>query len=231
MKRVDGIMSAKDWIADEFTSGDASRFVESLIVVPSQRYIVCCRVSNREQKANLVDQRLNLHRVISGGGGIVDRVIEHVGSGWDCGWLVEAALLARRTGAILVAESTDRFVRNLYFHSQCRPQLQATDQELQDLQLGTLGVRLMTWLSPNMPLSEVRRHQTRRGQQYKGRRGGRPASAAGHKKRRFARKLPVVQFYAWLAEPKTPRPIRWIAHQSGVPVETTRRWLNKYGTG
>jgi hypothetical protein len=62
--------------------------------------------NDQGQMANLRDT------TVRKGATVVAAPTAHVGPGWDPGWLVRAAALARRHGAVLVAETTDRFIRS-----------------------------------------------------------------------------------------------------------------------
>jgi hypothetical protein len=107
-------------------------------------------------------------------GAAVVGVIKHVGSGTDPCWLAWAAELAKQKGAKLLFESTDRAIRHANYHSIENSDAQARDCELQDLQFWTKGVALVTDLHPDASPAEVRSYQSKRGQRFKGNRGGRP---------------------------------------------------------
>lgn len=84
--------------------------------------------------------------------------------------------LAKRENATILAESTDRYIRNPGYHSKDMPDLQATDVDLRELTRWAEGVTLTTLLGPDAPPTEVRSYQQKRGQAAKGRKGGRPIS-------------------------------------------------------
>jgi hypothetical protein len=100
---------------------------------------------------------------------------------WDCRPGLRAAIRrAKKEGAIIVAESTDRFIRSKAFHTKNNPGAQPTQDEFLMLQRKADGVQLATILPPDTPWREVRGHQSRRGQNGKQRRGGRPRKEVGH---------------------------------------------------
>lgn len=220
----DDDLMPQSW-AGHLTPGDATRYIREFCIEDGTVCILCCRVSGRERKANLKDQDRSLRRPIIAAGGVVHSVVCHAGSGWDCEWLVEPARIAKRVGAILIAESTDRFVRNQDYAGDDSTDLRATDAELQELRRCTLGVPLMTWLPPNMSLSDVKSYQTKRGQFGKRDRGGRPGSKPGHKKRRRERMKTTMQFYNWLGAS-----LHETSRRTGVPVANVSRWFQRFGT-
>jgi hypothetical protein len=142
----------KDWkfvsVREEFKAGKASKYIKhcGTEIRRGDKVILCCRASGRMQNhtGNLADQEANLREQMERLGAIVVGVITHVGSGWEPYWLMRAAALAERHGAKLVAETTDRFIRNDLYHSRDRPNAQATEIELKRLRNETLGVLLST---------------------------------------------------------------------------------------
>src|SRR5690348_11341360 len=132
---TDEPMTAAEFAAIGLTPGDASRYIDRFQIMPGHTYVLCSRVSGGERRANLDDQDRNLRYQVTSRGGIAisDEFTRHVGSGWYPSWLVHAVELAKPLKATLLAESTDRFVRNLRFHSIDRPDVRATDAELQEL--------------------------------------------------------------------------------------------------
>ena len=138
--------------------------------------VLFCRVSEHPQQyhGNLADQEVNLiERADHFGVRIID-VVRCVGSGTDPCWLVVAAEKARQCNAKLFAESTDRLVRHPAYHSKTNPNAQAREPDLQDLQLWTAGVTLVSDVHPDASPHDVRSYQRKRGQRLKGNRGGRP---------------------------------------------------------
>jgi hypothetical protein len=219
--------SVAKWVDAQFTTGKASRVVRPFEVHPGDRLVLCVRVSNRERRRNLVDAEASLRRAVESAGGIVVGVMPHVGSGTDPFWVGAAALMAkRRRATVLLAESTDRFVRNKYYHSVDFPDVQATEAELKELARCAGGMPLMTLLHPDASPSEVRSYQSKRGQWAKRRKGGRPRSKRpGYKKLRKKEKLGLV---LWLH--RRDWPVREIAAKPmvSVPKSTVHEWIHKY---
>lgn len=156
--------------------GTASHHIRHAALSPGDKVILICRVSTCQQdrNGNLLDQRVNLQRIAEQAGATVVDVLAVAASGFNPDWLFPATVQAMRTGAILLAESTDRFIRNSEFHSAKRPNLQATERELRHLEILTEGVPLMTVLDPDSTPATVRSFQRKRGQSAKNSRGGRP---------------------------------------------------------
>jgi hypothetical protein len=162
-------------------AGKASKYIDPFQICPGDRFILCCRVSGREQKRNknCEDQATNLRQIVSENGGSIVDVVSHVGTGWDSCWLIYAANLAKLHDATLLAESTDRFVRSPLYHSAKMKDEQARRSDLEGLRFDTAGVRLMTHLHPDSEPRHVRSYQRKRGQQQKGNKGGRRKKKRG----------------------------------------------------
>ena len=137
---------------------------------PGDSVILCCRVSERAQRhnGNLDDQERNLREMAKHFGVHVIDVVRRVGPGTDPCWLVAAVEKAKRCNAKLFAESTDRFIRHPAYHSKSNPDAQAREPDLQDLQVWTAGVTLVTDLHPDASPHEVRSYQRKRGQRLRG---------------------------------------------------------------
>lgn len=163
------------------TAGKASSYILPFNISPGRRVILCLRVSRRAQRCagNLADQREALRAAVQRAGGVLVGIVLHTGHGTDPGWLAPAANLARLRGAMLLAESTDRFIRTPDYHSVDCPDAQAGEGDLARLAAVTEGCRLMTMLDPDAPPTKVRSYQRQRGQERKARRGGRGNRAAG----------------------------------------------------
>jgi hypothetical protein len=110
-----------------------------------------------------------------------------VASGWNEGRpsFEETIRLAREIGGVVIAESVDRFIRASHYWARHCPSAQPTEEELQALMDLADGVPLVTVLHPDTPWREVRSHQTRRGQRYRQRFGGRPRRTASRDDRRL----------------------------------------------
>lgn len=148
--------------------------------------VLYLRVSSHKQnwKGNLDSQEKNLRELMDSMGIEVVAVFRAEAFGWDCDRreLEEACRVAKEHGAIVLAETTDRFVRPRSYHSEKNPDAQPTPNNIDDLRISAQGVTLATHLHPDAPPAEVRAYQTRRGQRTKGRKGGRPKSRPGYKK-------------------------------------------------
>jgi hypothetical protein len=216
-----------------FKAGKASRFIRLFDLKPGDRVYLVLRVSNCERERNLIDQEVNLRRLVEAVGAIVVGVYRISISGRDPYWLGYAARQAQKLGAtVLLAESTDRFIRNRYYHSSKhnRKNLQATEKQLEELAYWTRGMKLMTHLHPDASPSEVRSYQSKRGQREKRRKGGRPKNrTAGYKKRRQEEKIGLV---LWLHRNNPQKwSVRRIAEKPmvNVPKSTVHEWIQKYG--
>lgn len=141
---------------------------------PGIKVVLCCRVSTDSQKQNLADQEAYLKRIVEDAGGVVVGVVSYAGWGSNPFWLEKAAAIARTFGAILLAETPDRFIRSEDYHPSKRPDAQATDDDFELLRLFVGNVTLMTIVPPNATPGEMRSQQTRRGKQETGSIGGRP---------------------------------------------------------
>lgn len=173
-------LTARQWLARRWAAGQASKYIRPFSIKPGDRVVLVVRVSGHSQhkNKNLDDQEAFLRRVVEEAGGVVVGVVRKVISGWvESNWLWRARCLAKRHDAIILAESTDRFVRHHGYRSNrpTRVNLQATDMDLQDLAYTTRGTVLMTYLHPDTSPKDVRSHQRKRGQWAKENPGGRPA--------------------------------------------------------
>lgn len=85
-------------------------------------------------------------------------------SGWhqDRHKLNHAIKLAKQRGAIVVAESADRFLRAHDYNTEKRPNAQPTVWEYERLVEAADGVSLVSILHPDRDWKRVRAHQTRR---------------------------------------------------------------------
>lgn len=159
--------------------GRASLLIEhaDTALVPGDKVILCCRVSERAQDHSGTLKRQERYARAE----MARREIEvvgvktHVGSGVDPSWLTSAAAQAERLGAKLIATDATRFIRHPgYTNRDQSPQ--ARDSELGDLKFATLGVPLVTLLHPDATSSECRAFETRIGKDAAGNSGGRPST-------------------------------------------------------
>lgn len=141
---------------------------------PGLRVVLYCRKSSYERqqrRRNLAEQASDLREEAERLGANVLAIFRC----WECSYeldyavdrstLVAAAEFARRHRAVLVAETTDRFLRH--------PEINRlpTVSQYEKLRRITGDVALATLVHPD---DDGRSHQTKRGQRAKGRRGGRP---------------------------------------------------------
>lgn len=215
-------VSVSEWAAKRWLTGKASKYIDPFNVKPGDRVYLAVRKSNWDVHENLQAQARHLRAIVESCGGIVVGTHQHVGSGFDCDWIGFAAGKARRAGAeVLLAECTDRFVRNHHYHSVERWRLQATDEDLRELAWCANGMRLMTHLHPDASPEEARAYQSKRGQQMKNRVGGRPiARRPGYKKRKRLNCRKGVRQAL-----KRGWSIRQIAARFRVPKSTVHRWI------
>lgn len=185
--------------------------------------IICVRVSRRCQQiaGNLDDQEKHLRRLAAEREVTVIEVVRHVGPGWDFSWLNSAITRAKECGAKLLAESVSRLVRSVRYHSVEDPDAQPSERQLELLRGLSDGVSLVTALDPNASPAEERAFQTKRGQTFKDRRGGRPPSKSpGYKLARRRKLKPIAR--QMRAEGAS---LGEIVKQTGVARSTVRYWV------
>jgi hypothetical protein len=218
---------ARTFFERDYITGKASRVIRPFNLKPGTRVLILARKSGRERGNNLCDQEANLREIVDDENAKVVGTFAYKGSGFDP-LVGAAAIRAKRLGAdVILAETTDRFVRNHSYHSSKRPALQATDRELASMARDAEGVPLMTHLHPDASPSEVRSYQSKRGQRYKRRKGGRPENrTAGYKKRRQEKKLGLVLWlhrHGWSRRRIAAKPM------VSVPKSTVDEWIQRYG--
>jgi hypothetical protein len=87
---------------------------------------------------------------------------------------VRAAARAKDEGAVLLAESTCRFLRAANYNHKTNRNAKPTTQDFRDLLRLTGNVTLATRLHPDASQHKVRSRQTKRGHKTQGQKGGRP---------------------------------------------------------
>jgi hypothetical protein len=144
-------------------------------------------------------------------------------SGWRVarGRLSDAADYDRTSGTVVVAESTDRFIRSERFHTKKNPSAQPTTAEFEALKRVTKGVTLATIHHPDADWKEVRSGQAKRGQSTKGRKGGGDRKP-GWRKRRKERLQPKARRLR-----RKGKSYRKIGKRLGVSVRTAWEWVNE----
>lgn len=203
---------------------------------PGDKVIICCRVSDDTQNknGNLDDQERNDREEINKLGAEIIGVFKHEGSGLYPYWLAPAAKQAKKDGAILVAESPNRFIRHAGFHHRDWPNLQARKIDLEYLRLWTEGVPLATLLHPDASLSEEKGFQISRGQKAKQRPGGRPKKKEprGKKRREFYLPQAIMLRKAGMSFRQIADKINeMMDDRFGAPCHgTIRNWLDSVET-
>jgi len=220
--------------ADWTRPGKASEIIQPFRIERGRKYVVLCRVSSHEQgkRANLENQKVMLRKLVEEGGGIVIAVIEHEWSGKGSRWLEmldEAATVALKNDATILAATTDRLIRSSWFYSNRKERIEIRAQklDLRDLRTATWGVPLMTFLDPDAPAEECRSLTIRWGQEVKGNKGGRPLKKGqGYRKRRKAKYLPRIQE---MCESGCSRAqiVKTIVTEAGVERMTVYRWIKE----
>jgi len=211
--------------------GQASKYIRHLDELIKEqanlKVVLFIRVSTRGQsdKGNLKDQLASLRKILKKHGISIVGVIRDLGSGWrnDKDGLQYACEKAIELGAVVLAESTDRLLRSVYYHSVDDPYAKPSTEEYEDMLKVTNGATLVTVVHPDADLNETRSYHTKRGQQEKGRKGGRPKSKAGYKKQERKEKLPKV-----LELREKGRSYREIEKRTGVKYSTAYTWVHKY---
>lgn len=199
---------------------------------PDIQAILYCRDSTRHQGCNLDTYEEVLRRELNQRGiSIVGRCYREIcsGSDFDNRWKLEQAvekakkLIAKGIQAVIVAPSSDRFLRNRFFTTD-HPDILPTEAEFEQLIALGCGVPLATLLHPDMSPEEVRGYQSKWGQSTKGNKGGRPREKRpGYKKQRRKEKLnKVIELHKQGVNPCQ------IAAFTLVPVSTVNDWIVKY---
>lgn len=205
-----------------FKPGRASDYIclAAKYLKPGTRVVLCLRVSRYAQKrhGNLADQEANLRKAVARRGAIVVAVVRHVGSGYDPDWLAVAAGRAAVHGAVLLAETTDRFIRTRLYDRDCQD-VQARPGDLEYLRYCTDGMLLLTDLRPDATPEEVRTYQIRRGRLEKDKQGGRPMRP----KNRRAKLKPEA-----LKLRRDGVPLSEIEKRLKLPLSTVQRWVSHF---
>ena len=128
-------------------------------IQPGCRVVPVARVSHRTQTSP-ARQLGDVYHAVSELGADVVGAHARVCSGWHPSWLRPAISLALRFDAVLVAMSTDRYLRHIAYHSSHNT---AMPTKLDFHRLDTMGVRLLTMLHPDTPDNDARADQTTSG--------------------------------------------------------------------
>src|SRR5581483_4184580 len=207
--------------------GKAIDYINHLreLVEPELKAVIYVRKSRCDQNDSRADQEAFCRRVLKRFRIRVIAVFSEVESGWrfdsdDRERLEAAAAFALRHNAILVAESTSRFIRSRRY-SKLNQHTTPTTLEYETLRELTLGVTLATIHHPDLPPAEERSMQTKRGKEAKGHPGGRPPQPGYKKRKRLRLQARVCEL---LAE---GRSLGEIERTTGVPKSTIRDWRDK----
>jgi hypothetical protein len=148
-------------------------YIKSLAasVYPNAPLVLICRVSTDAQKenGNLAHQVSGLRANARKHSRNIIEIYEETASGKTGGnreQLRRAAKRAKDCNAILVAESTDRFIRTAHYTSRHQGAILRM-KDLERLRRLTLGVPLATLIPPDTQWQQVRSRQTRRGLKFK----------------------------------------------------------------
>jgi len=225
----------------DFQVGDFLHHLDALGPLNGQPVILWCRVSGKYQasRGNLDDQKHTIRNRVRQRGGKVVKTYRRIGKGFDRrgkSILYKALAHAQRIGGLVVAESPDRFLRHRDFDVNTAPDKLPSATQWDDLRMEADGVILATLTRPDLPASEVRSHQRKRGQKAKLKWGGRPKKPRclpkkppcppGDMKLRRSEQLPLV-----LELDRQGDSLSEIAHFTGVPRGTVYEWLRKCKEG
>lgn len=208
--------------------GKASNYIKWLRDIPNLRtlrVVLFCRVSLWKQKhcGNLNRQIAHAQAELRKLGVNVLAVFKEANTAKefdeDHRTLAGAAYYAREHDAILVATTTDRYVRHVRFEPS-KPHLLPRVHEFEQLLAMTLGVTLATIEHPDATPSEVRSVRSRAGQIESGNNGRRPGKA-GYKKRRRLKLQPQAK-----AMRREARTLGEIEAQLHVKRSTLQGWLD-----
>ena len=190
---------------------------------PGTLVVLWCRVSSDLQNVsgNNDDQEADLRAAVEARGGAVVAVVTYAGPVVDAdAALYRAANVAAQAGAVLLAETTSRFIRHHDYHPKLRPHLTPTANGLRDLRWLCGDVPLVTLLDPDATWRDERAHQSKRGQRRKGKTGGRPTKKRpGYKKAFRLRSIPKVRWMQIVGMSD-----RAIARALGTDKRNVGRW-------
>lgn len=203
--------------------GRKSDFIDPCRIRRGDRIVLACRVSQGDQelKGNLDDQESNLREIVEKHGGIVVDAVKHLGKGWDTYWLRKVVRLARKHNAKVLAETSARLIRHRIYHPNDNPDKEPTWNDLERMKSALQDVEVMTFVHPDATLAEIKGFETKRGQEQKGNKGGRPRKAApGSIKERRLKLRPTARRLR-----REGFSLGKIAAQLDVPKPTIQGWL------
>ena len=213
-------------------AGDYIAHFENLLPSrPGLKVVLYCRVSRcwQSKNGNLKSQNEYLKKTIqryrkkNDCNIHITTTFEEVASGWenDRTQLIDAARTAKVCNAVLVAESTCRFLRSDRFHSNKRPNVLPTIYEYENLVTDTQGVTLATIMPPDTAWKDIKGFQARRGQHSRSNYGGRPKDKySGYKNDRRTKYLKQVRQYY-----RKGLSIADIVRKTNIPRSTISDWI------
>ncbi len=187
---------------------------------PGQKVVALCRESVRCNKAHLDDQESNLRRRGFDVIGVFKEVAPADAEDRTTSEL--AAIKAKEANAVLVAESTNRFVRGYCYRrgEGDKPRRIAVAPNVIEFERALAlfhGAKLATLWHPDLSEKEVRKLQSSRGQ--RGNRGGRPAVPVSKKRWRELKAAEAVKLRL------DGLSLRKISRALSVPCSTVRDWI------
>jgi hypothetical protein len=127
-------------------------------------------------------------------------------------------------GAILVAESTCRYIRNENYHPYYNSNILPISYHYEALKDATKGLTLATVMHPDTPWNKVKAYHAKRGQRCKKMFGGRPkVKYPGYIKDRREKSLQKV-----LRLNKKEYSVADIVRKTKIPRSTINDWIQKY---
>lgn len=187
------------------------------------KFVVLPRVSTPKQSkgGENAQQFILLSRFLIKHETVVVASLPHVGPGYDNDdWLKKAAKLAKKLGARLVAETPCRLVRNeASSKSWATLDSPPTKADLERVKKALGGLRPMTFIPPSADSGEMRAHQKKRGQFFKGAGGNYRLCYVGSRKRRIEDRKPLA-----VELRNEGFSLGLISSAMGVPKSTVARW-------
>lgn len=226
-------MGKRTWRIQEgqFWPGKASDYIRPIDELrPGQPVVLVCRESGWKQhrNGNLLDQLIRVRNEVESRGGVVVYEHSYIGSGWDPD-IGSAVIEADKHGAVLVAETVDRLMRPTDYHSVHNPNAVLRDRDLRMLRHLTWGLPLMTIEHPDAAPGQNRSRQTRRGQEAKGNRGGRPVKGRKAFRRKWEPLARELREVGWGLR----RIAKEISRRAGCSISHTAvgNWLRQTRAG
>jgi len=134
------------------------------------------------------------------------------------------ALTVEGKHAVILATSTDRFLRNENFNPKYNPHVLPIEAQFERLMKLSSGVPLVTVVPPDRSWKKVRGYQSKWGQRNKGNKGGRPIlKSSGWTIRRRKKKMPRVRKML-----KRGKNVTEIARKLQMSRSTVDEWVKNY---